>query len=99
MEASQSPSVANSGDLLRQSSTVSMEVRNGSGALQVLRAAAARADKWKAANVDSQAGWLSLMTYCFCFRAGYLSPATIAVSIFVSLLQWCVSCLLTVFLQ
>ncbi|KAL0037539.1 hypothetical protein WJX77_001507 [Trebouxia sp. C0004] len=56
MEASQSPSVANSGDLLRQSSTVSMEARNGSGALQVLRAAAARADKWKAANVDGHAG-------------------------------------------
>lgn len=56
MEASQSPSVANSGDLLRQSSTVSMEARNGSGALQVLRAAATRANKWKAANVDGHAG-------------------------------------------
>ncbi len=39
---------------------MSMEVRNGSGALQVLRAAAARADKWKAANVDGHAGWPSL---------------------------------------
>lgn len=55
--ASQSPSVSNSrGDLLRQSSTVSGEATNGSGSLQVLRAAAARADQWKAANA---AGCLS----------------------------------------
>jgi len=87
MEASQSPSVANSGDLLRQSSTVSMEARNGSGALQVLRAAAARADKWKAVNADGHAGWLFVIMHCFCFHAGYLSPATMAVRIFVSSLQ------------
>lgn len=79
MEASQSPSVANSGDLLRQSSTVSTEARNGSGALQVLRAAAVRADKWKAANVDGHAGRLSVIMHCFCFHARSPSPATSAV--------------------
>lgn len=53
MEASQSPSVSNSaGNLIRQSSTVSGEAKNGSSvplsALQVLKAAATRAEKWKA---------------------------------------------------
>ena len=77
MEASQSPSVANSGDLLRQSSTVSMEARNGSGALQVLRAAAVRADKWKAANVDGHAGWLSIIMHCmYLLRSLFLVAAS-----------------------
>ena len=49
MEASQSPSVSNSaGNLMRQSSTVSGEAKNGSSAVQVLKAAAARAEQWKA---------------------------------------------------
>lgn len=58
MEASQSPSVSNSaGALMRQSSTVSGgEPKTGSGALQVLQAAAARAEKWKADAAEGAAG-------------------------------------------
>ena len=59
MEASQSPSVSNSaGDLMRQSSTVSGEARNVPGALQVLKAAAARAEKWKSAAPEGTPGKL-----------------------------------------
>ena len=52
MEASQSPSISNSVDLVRQSSTVSGEGRNpaNANALQVLKAAAVRADQWRAAT-------------------------------------------------
>ena len=61
MEASQSPSVSNSaGNLMRQSSTVSGEAKNGgnvpSSALQVLKAAASRAEKWKAGASAGTAG-------------------------------------------
>ena len=61
MEASQSPSVSNSaGTLMRQSSTVSGEAKHGSSApsssLQVLKAAAARAEKWKAEASAGTAG-------------------------------------------
>ena len=60
MEASRSPSVSNSGDLLRQSSTVSGEGRHGTNALHVLKAAAARAGKWRAATVQHHAGWQNM---------------------------------------
>ena len=56
MDASQSPSVSNSMDLLRQSSTVSGEGRNAGNALHVLKAAAARADQWRAATSGDAAG-------------------------------------------
>lgn len=61
MEASQSPSVSNSAaTLMRQSSTVSGEAKHGSStpssSLQVLKAAAARAEKWKAEASAGTAG-------------------------------------------
>ena len=64
MDASQSPSVSNSMDLLRQSSTVSGEGRNAGNALHVLKAAAARADQWRAANSGEAAGWPTCLPAC-----------------------------------
>lgn len=61
-DASQSPTMSNSADLLRQSSTVSGAARQESGALPLLQAAADRADKWRAANENGPRGWsLSLL--------------------------------------
>ena len=56
IDASQSPSGSNSADLLRQSSTVSGDAKEESGALPLLQAAAERASNWRAANQNGPRG-------------------------------------------
>ena len=75
MEHSQSPSVSNSvGDLMRQSSTVSGEARNAPGALQVLKAAAVRAEQWKAAAAGPPAGLSFALTTLPCLCQSHVHP-------------------------